>query len=572
MQDGWRNRLYYGDNLSILREHISDNSVDLVYLDPPFNSNANYNVLFAEKSGEKSAAQITAFEDTWHWSIESEKAFHEIVTEGAEQLANLMQAFRSFLGTNDMMAYLTMMAPRIADLHRILKPTGTIYLHCDPTAAHYIKLLMDAVFSPKRFLNEVSWQRSSAHSDTKQGMKRYGKIRDVLLVYTKTAEYTWNPIYTPYDKEYLESEYRHVTPDDRHYKETDLTAAKPGGDVEYDWHVKRRLVKGVRWEADLNEEYKNPKKGYEYRTVRPYRGRFWAYSKANLIQFANEGKLVHRETGMPRLMQFADHMPGIPLQDLWDDIPPASGNQDLGYPTQKPEALLERIIKASSNEGDLVLDPFCGCGTAIAVAERLHRRWIGIDITHLAIALMRHRLKGAFRSDLSPYEVIGDPKDLRSAEALAKEDRYQFEWWALGLVDARPARDKKKGADTGIDGYINFFDDNSGTAKKIIVQVKSGHVSASQIRDLKGVLEREKAAIGAFVTLKKPTREMIKESASAGFYQATHYAGREYPRVQILTIEELLSGKKLLYPSLKQVTFKEAERKTKNRDKQAALF
>jgi len=244
----------------------------------------------------------------------------------------------------------------------------------------------------------------------------------------------------------------------------------------------------------------------------------------------------------------------------------------LGYPTQKPEALLERIIQASSDEGDLVLDPFCGCGTTVTVAERLHRQWIGVDITHLAISLMRSRLHDTFGSELSEYEVIGDPKDLSSAEALAQQDRYQFEWWALGLVDARPGQDKKKGADSGIDGYINFFDDNSGKAKKIIVQVKSGHVSASQIRDLKGVLDREKAAIGAFVTLKKPTREMAKEALSAGFYEATHYVGREYPRIQILTIDELLSDKKLLYPRLKEVTFKQAERKTKSRDKQATLF
>jgi site-specific DNA-methyltransferase (adenine-specific) len=220
----------------------------------------------------------------------------------------------------------------------------------------------------------------------------------------------------------------------------------------------------------------------------------------------------------------------------------------------------------------LILDPFCGCGTAIATAERLHRHWIGIDITHIAIALMRHRLHSTFRSELSEYEVIGDPKDVASAEALAQQDRYQFEWWAIGLVDARPAHDRRKGADSGVDGYINFFDDNSGKAKKIIVQVKSGHVSSSQIRDLKGVLEREKAAIGAFITLRKPTRDMIKEAASAGFYEATHYAGREYPRLQIVTIEELLSGKKLLYPLLKEATFKQAERKSKSRDKQAKLF
>lgn len=544
--DGWRNKLYFGDNLSILRDYIDDESVDLIYLDPPFNSNANYNVLFAEKSGEKSAAQITAFEDTWHWGIESERAYYETVTEGPENLSSLLQTLRTFLGQNDMMAYLTMMAARLVELNRVLKPTGSIYLHCDPTASHYIKLLLDSVFGARNFRNEIIWQRTSAHANVSQ---KYGAVHDTIFFYTGSEKYTWNQQYLSYDEAYLKTFFDQTDADGRRYARRDLTASMA--------HASSGQL-------------------YEWKGITPPSSRCWAMTKDRMDDLEAKGRIhwPKKEGGMPRLKLYPEDLPGVPLQDMWTGIR-AMHNlsaERLGYPTQKPENLLERIIKSSSNEGDLVLDPFCGCGTAIAVAERLNRRWVGIDITHLAIALMRHRLHDAFVSELSDYEVIGDPKDLASAEALAHADRYKFEWWAIGLVDARPAHDKRKGADAGIDGYINFFDDNSGKAKKIVVQVKSGHVSASQIRDLKGVLEREHAALAAFVTLKKPTREMIKEAVSAGFYEAKHYAGREYPRVQILTIEELLSGKKLLYPRLKEVTFKQAERRTKDRDKQAALF
>jgi site-specific DNA-methyltransferase (adenine-specific) len=226
--------------------------------------------------------------------------------------------------------------------------------------------------------------------------------------------------------------------------------------------------------------------------------------------------------------------------------------------------LLEHIIKASSNEGDVILDPFCGCGTAIAVAERLHRRWIGIDITHLAITLIKNRLHDAFDPQLADFNTIGAPTDISGARALAKQNRHQFEWWALGLVEARPAQDKKKGADTGIDGIINFIDDKSGKAKRVIVQVKSGHVTVSQIRDLKGVIEREKAAIGAFITLTEPTAPMIKEAAAAGFYEPEFFPGQQFPRVQILTIADLLADKNLSYPRLApNATFKKAPRQTK---------
>jgi adenine specific DNA methylase Mod len=546
MAETWRNKLYFGDNLNILREHIPDESVDLIYLDPPFNSAANYNVLFQEKSGEQSAAQITAFEDTWHWTQESEAAFHDLIITAPESLVSLMQALRSFLGTSDMMAYLTMMAGRLVELHRVLKETGSIYLHCDPTASHYLKMILDAVFSPQNFINEIVWKRSDAHSDARQGARHYGRIHDVILFYGKSEEVTFNTLYNPLPQSTIDNWYRNVEPETgRRYNKADVTG--PGG-----------AAKG------------NPY--YEWKGVT----RYWRYSKEKMEQLDKEGRLVYSKSGMPYQKRYLDESKGVSVQDWWDDISMLRGIQSkerLGYPTQKPEALLERIIKASSNEGDIVLDPFCGCGTTVNVAERLHRRWIGIDITHLAISLIKTRLHDTFGSELAPYEVIGEPKDVASAEALAEsglEGRYQFQWWAVGLVGGRPAQDKKKGKDTGIDGFIYFFDDNSGVAKKIIIQVKSGNVKSGDIRDLKGVLEREKAQIGAFITLRPATKDMTKEAVSAGFYESQHF-GR-FPKVQILTIEELLNGAKLQYPQTGTATFKRAERQTKSRTEQHGLF
>ncbi len=560
------NLLYYGDNLDVLRRHVKDETVHLIYLDPPFKSNQDYNVLFAEQDGTRSAAQIKAFEDTWRWDQEAARAYQEVVEAGGK-VSQAMQAFRRFLGESDMLAYLSMMAPRLVELHRVLKSTGTLYLHCDPTASHYLKFLLDGVFGPKRFLNEITWKRSSAHSDTKQGMRRCGRICDILLVYTKSDDYTWNTIYTPYTEEYLESEYRHKTEDGRYYKETDLTAARPGGDTEYAWRVKRPLVKSARWAADLDDEYKRSRPGWEYKGVRPYEGRYWAYSKTNMAQFATAGHFIHRSTGMPRLVQFADEMPGISLQDLWDDIPPAMGSEDLGYPTQKPEQLLDRIIMSSSREGDLVLDPFCGCGTAISSAQRHTRSWIGIDITHLAMALIKHRLHNAFGSGAS-FQVIGEPVDQASATALAQQAPYQFQWWALGLVGARPA-EQKKGADQGIDGRLYFHDEHlaSGQTKQIIFSVKAGNVTVSHLRDLRGVLEREQAQIGVLISLEKPTKPMRTEAAKAGFYESPiekwHESKKRYPRLQLLTIAELLSGKGVgCPPFMANLTFKKAPKST----------
>jgi adenine specific DNA methylase Mod len=571
-----KNTLFYGDNLPILREHIADESIDLIYLDPPFNSNRSYNVLFKDESGKEPESQIQAFEDSWHWNQSAQNTFSELLTQAPPHVSAMINALYGFIGSNQMMAYLVMMATRLVELHRVLKPTGCLYLHCDPTASHYLKIVLDTIFGPSNFVNEVSWKRSSAHSDTHQGMRRYGKIHDILLFYAKTPEYRWNTQYTPYSDEYLESEYRHVTQDGRHYKETDLTAAKPGGDTEYDWHVMRPAVKGAEWEADLNEEYRKPTPGWEYQAVRPYKGRYWAFGKGNLIGFARAGVLIHRETGMPRLMHFADDMPGIPLQDMWFDVPPALGSQDLGYPTQKPMTLLERIIQASSNQGDVVLDPFCGCGTAIAAAEALKRRWIGIDITHLAIALQKSRLKDMY--DLRPrvdYDIECEPEDIGGARQLARDDRYQFQWWALSLVQAKPLggqegqRTGKRGSDKGIDGVITFQEAKE-QYPRVLVQVKSGHVKSGDIRDLIGTVKQNDAAMGVFITLEPATRDMQTAAVSEGFYHSA-YTGKDYPKIQILTVEELLHGAEIKMPPTRMAPSKQAERVKEKNAKQGRM-
>ena len=509
------NALYYGDNLTVLRDHVPDESVDLVYLDPPFNSNASYNVLFREKSGEESPAQIKAFTDTWEWTLESQRTYENEIMLNPVTPANvkeMVSAFRQFIGSNAMMAYLVMMTPRLVELRRVLKPTGSIYLHCDPTASHYLKVLMDAVFGKENFRNEVVWPRTNAHHDA----KRYGRIHDALLYYGKSRSPLWNTIYTPYSPQQIQAHYSHIEESTgRRFRLSDLSAQKPGGDVEYEWNG-----------------------------VRPPSGRYWAYSKANMQAFENEGRLYYTRGGRPFLKRYLDEMPGNPVQDIWSDVAFIHGSSSelLGYKTQKPLALLERIVQASSNEGDVVLDPFCGCGTAIAAAQKLNRQWIGIDITHLAVALMKNRLKTAF--NILPgqdYQVVGEPVDAGSARALAEQDRFQFEFWAMSLLEAFPREQKKRGADQGVDGVVYFIDGPKRAMHKAVVQVKSGKVSSPLIRDLKGTVERENAVMGLFITLEPPTHPMTTEANSAGLYHSDLWQ-TDFPKIQIRTVEELLAG------------------------------
>jgi DNA modification methylase len=559
------NQLYFGDNLDILREHIAGESVDLIYLDPPFNSKRDYNLLFKTPKGHESDAQITAFEDSWHWGEQAEREYAEILHQSNTEVAQLMPALRSFLGENDMMAYLVMMANRLLELHRVLKPTGSLYLHCDPTASHYLKIVLDGVFGKERFRNEIAWRRSSSHNDS----RKYGANHDVLLFYTKGARWAWNASFTAYSEKYIRENYRYLDPDGRLFRVSDMTANKPGGDVSYEWTTPSGEV------------------------VRPYKGRYWAYSRANMKDMDARGLIYYRTTGMPMLKHYLDEMPGVPLQTFWDDLDPIiSGSPErLGYPTQKPLTLLERIIGTSSNTGDVVLDPFCGCGTAVHAAQKLGRRWIGIDITHLAISLIEKRLKDAFRylnhspSDdasesiktvpeyMRAYEVIGTPKDLDGARNLAQRDKYQFQWWACSLVNAQPYQGKRKGADGGIDGLI-FFQDDKGAAKKIVVSVKAGeNVNVAMVRDLAHVVAREKAEMGLFVTLAEPSKPMMTEAVKEGFWTSS-YTNAEFPRIQILTVAGLLDGSEQpRYPDPARGghTFKKAKMDLGKRD-QGKLF
>jgi site-specific DNA-methyltransferase (adenine-specific) len=547
----------YGDNLSVLRESIADESIDLIYLDPPFNSNASYNVLFKAPSGEQSQAQIEAFEDTWHWNESAERAFDEVVTGPHSDASIMLKAMRS-AGENNMMAYLAMMTVRLIELHRVLKPTGSLYLHCDPTASHYLKLLLDGIFDPRNFRSEVIWKRSSAHSDAKQGRKLHGHIHDVIFFYTKGADWTWNDVFAPYDESYVGRDYRLKDEETgRQFRRGDLTAARPGGDTEYDWRVKKPEGANDRWSADLDDEHRKPKPGWEYKAVRPYTGRYWAYSKENMRQFAEEGRLRHTFDGMPEYKRYLDEMPGVPLQDLWTDITPiiAGTRERLGYPTQKPVALLERIISASSNEGNVVLDPFCGCGTTVHAAQKLNRRWIGIDITHLAIALIERRLKEAFPGIV--YDVHGVPKDFAGARDLAERDKHEFQKWITATIGAQPYKGGKKGMDRGIDGYLHFRDADK-KPQFALVSVKDGeNINSAMIRDLKGTMDREKAALGLFLTLNKPSREMTKEAVAAGFYET---GGMKVPRLQVLTAADILEGKRPQVPFGFSEGFKKAAR------------
>lgn len=523
------NHLYYGDNLDILRRYIKDEAVDLVYLDPPFNSNASYNVLFHERDGSRAAAQIQAFEDTWEWNLESEHAYREIVERGG-RVSQAMQAFRQLLGDNDMLAYLAMMAPRLVELHRVLKPTGSLYLHCDPTASHYLKLLLDAIFGPRNFRNEVIWKRTSGHNDAKA---QYGDVTDTILYFSKNDHPTWNELYTPYTEKHITAKFGQADASGRRFTTRDLRSPHPRPNLTYDY------------------------KGYK-----PHPNG-WSISRERMEEYDRQGRLwlPPNPDGRIRLKLYLDELPGRRIQNLWDDISPinSQAQERLGYPTQKPEALLERIIAASSNPGDIVLDPFCGCGTAIVAAQKLGRRWIGIDITHVAVGLMKTRLRDTFGPDMVPgkgYLVTGEPTTLPDAVKLAEEDKFQFQAWALGLVGARLA-EVKKGADKGIDGRLYFHAGDAKT-RQVIFSVKGGqHVGVGDVRDLRGVLDREQAEIGVLISLEEPTGPMKTEAASAGFYRSPW---RDHPRLQLLTIRALLDGTRVDMPFTvgTNVTFKQA--------------
>jgi site-specific DNA-methyltransferase (adenine-specific) len=510
------NTLYFGDNLEVLRESIADRSVDLVYLDPPFNSGANYNIIFQpeKKSAAKATAQIQAFEDTWTWSAEADETYRHFVIDRdltsqppGERLIKLMTSMREYLGETSMMAYLTMMAPRLLELRRVLKDTGSIYLHCDPTASHYLKMLMDAVFGPEHFINELVWQRTNAKG---LAFSRFASNHDIILMYAKTDSRTWNPRYTPHDPEYVRKFYRFVEPGTgRRYSLDNLT----------------------------NPNHDRPNLTYDFLGVT----RVWRWTKDRMEQANASGIIVQSHPGsVPRLKRYLDEQEGNAVSDIWVDISPigAQATERMGYPTQKPQALLERIIQASSNEGDVVLDPFCGCGTAVAAAQKLNRQWVGIDITYLSIDLIAGRLRKTGLTEGKDFVIKGAPADVLGADQLAARAPFQFQYWALSRIPGAMPSDRKTG-DHGVDGVLHFWDPaKASKAGKGVISVKGTiAVNPGMVRDLAGTVDHQDADFGILVTLQEPTDGMRTEARKAGVYKYNNQ--REIPRLQLVSAADL---------------------------------
>jgi site-specific DNA-methyltransferase (adenine-specific) len=489
--------------------------VDLVYLDPPFNSQRAYNMIFKEHGEAAPTAQVQAFGDTWSWD---ERAFNTLQELRAsprtsERLRSLLNGLDGAIHATEMMAYVSMMAIRLVELHRVLKPNGCLYLHCDPAASHYLKLVLDAIFGAGHFLNEVIWKRTSGHSDA----AKYGCVHDSLLLYAKGNDWTWNEQYTPYDKSYLDQYYRYKEPDGRRFMSGDLGAAGlAGGGYDYEW-------KGIN--------------------------RTWRVPPATMKRLDAEGRVFYTKNGIPRMKRYMDEAKGLPLADVFSDIEALRSwhKEKLGYPTQKPVALLERIIRSSSNEGDVVLDPFCGCGTAVDAAQRLGRKWIGIDVTHLAVGVVEQRMK--VRHPGVIYDVRGLPEDVASAAKLAAEDKFGFQAWAALKISARPmgldaAGRAKRGADHGLDVVLSFAQDAEGKdIQNVIVSVKGGGTSAADIRDLLGAVttRSNKAVMGVLITAGEPTKPMREAALDAGTWYSKTW-GKEYPRIQILSVADLFNG------------------------------
>jgi adenine specific DNA methylase Mod len=540
------NRLLFGDNLQWLRDRriFPDASIDLVYLDPPFNSTADYNVLFREASGEASRAQFHAFTDTWNWA-DAAHTYAEFVDNCPNTaVVEMMEALHLFLKNSPMMAYLAMMAPRLVELHRVIRRTGSLYLHCDPNASHYLRMILDGIFGPENFRNEIVWKRTTAKALMK---RRLPSNHDIILSYQRTPEAFWNDaaIYQPYDADNLpektQKKYSHRDADGRIYRLDNL----------------------------INPNPDRPNLTYEFLGVT----RVWRWTKERMEAAYKAGLVVQTKPGtVPQMKRYLDEQEGIPLDDVWVDIFPlnSQAQERLGYPTQKPQALLERIIETSSKKGDIVLDPFCGCGTTIHAAQKLGRQWIGIDVTYLAINLIKRRLKDAFGDDVQ-FEERGQPTDFGSAKRLAELDKWQFQQWALSLIEARPrTEDDGKGSDRGVDGMLYFYE-GKDKREKILVQVKGGGVQRNDVSTLLGDVNNQKFVGGILITLEKPTKPMREEAADAGRYTSKLWHDKDYPKIQILTIEGLLSGTERVEAPPQINPFAKAQREG-NAAKQAELI
>jgi len=496
------NKLYFGDNLEVLKG-IPSNSVDLVYLDPPFNSKETYNVLY--KSPVGGDAQVRAFDDTWSWEDGASSALASLSVSDHD-IFNVLHSMQRFLGTSDMMAYLAMMSVRLVELRRVLKDGGTLYLHCDPTASHYLKIVLDAVFGSGSYINEINWRRTTAKADYKQGATHFPRVRDIILRYGKGRTVYFDQPFRPYDEAYLTSKYNKVDDTGRRYRLDNLTG--PGGAAKGNAHFE---LMGVV--------------------------RHWRYSRENMDRLVTEGRIIQtRPGGVPQYKRYLDEMPGVPVSEDWDDIRPinSQARERLGYPTQKPVELLKRIIEASSRPKEVVLDPFCGCGTTIHAAEVTGRTWIGIDIAYQAIQVIEDRLSAWLPN--ATYELTGIPFDEQSARALAKQDPHTFQQWAVARCGGRPGG---KGADRGIDGEI-VFQRGRNEYGRAIVSVKGGkHISPAMVRELIAVVQREQADLGVFVCLDEPTRDMKSDAYSSG---RIDLPGGSRSKIQIVTVADLIRG------------------------------
>jgi site-specific DNA-methyltransferase (adenine-specific) len=505
------NKLYFGDNLDWLPK-TGAASVDLVYLDPPFNSKAAYNLLYKSPDGEAAQAQYQAFIDSWRWGPATDAAMASVITSGSPA-AGILTSLNNYMQKSDLMAYLVMMTARLIELRRVLKPNGSLFLHCDASASHYLKIIMDEVFDGS-FRNEIVWKRSTGKSLM---TRRLPTNHDVLLFYAG-EDNTWNEdnAFLPYDPtnlpEKTAAKYSHKEADGRIYRLDNL----------------------------INPNPDRPNLTYEFLGVT----RVWRWTRDRMQKAYDDGLVVQSAPGrVPQLKRYLDEQRGIPLDDVWTDIPPlnSQAQERLHYPTQKPLALLERIISVASKPGDIVLDPFAGCGTAIEAAQRLGRKWIGIDVTVLAIDVVERRLNRMGLRRGHDYKVDGIPLDLAGARRLFAEDYHQFQLWALTLVDGQPRDGGKKGADKGVDGLIYFQDDARSTGQAI-VSVKGGeNIHAEHVRDLIGAMHNQRSKLGVLITLHSPTKAMEKAAREAESVEA---GGRLRPRVQICSVDDLLKGKK----------------------------
>lgn len=498
------NTLHYGDCLDILRGMEAE-CVDLIYLDPPFNSKVNYNMLFGTEKGEDQA-QVSAFSDTWYWRPDHEDLYDSFLARGGT-LGRTTEALIMILGRCGMLAYLLFMMERLIELKRVLKKTGSIYLHCDPTASHYLKIIMDAVFGANMFRNEVIWKRTTSHNDA----GTMGSIHDVIFFFTTSQKNTWNQQCLPYDKAYIRQRFTNSDPDGRLWMDGDITAkGLSGGGYEYEYRGKHSL-----WRVPLE--------------------RMKELDKQNRLYFTSRGGI--------RIKRYLDEMKGVPLNDVWTDIQPinSQARERLGYPTQKPLALLERIVKASSNEGDVVLDPFCGCGTTIDAAQALGRRWIGIDVSTLAINVVLERLMDVHGEGIiNSVDIHGSPRDVPGAQTLFNRNPFEFERWAVGLLRGRP-NDRQVG-DGGSDGTLRFPGPNRDRPQRGIISVKGGKsVNPGMVRDLHGTVEKDRAQMGVLVTLAEPTKGMVETANTYGLWE-DEFTKAKFPKIQIITIEELLAG------------------------------